>query len=87
MDDCVLVPAARLSAEALEALLEEFITREGTDYGLREYSLDEKKADVHGQLRRGEVVIVFDPESERVTLLRRDDLPRTPGAGARSTVA
>lgn len=82
MEDCVLVPAESLSAEALAALLEEFITREGADYGLREYSLDEKKADVHAQLRRGEVVIAFDPESERVTLLRRDGLPRTPGAGS-----
>ncbi len=74
----VTVPHAQLSTAALEALLEEFITREGTDYGLVEHSLDAKKKSVRAQLERGHVVIVFDPESESVTLLRREELARAP---------
>lgn len=70
----VTVPHAQLSSEALEALLEEFITREGTDYGLVEHTLEQKKASVRAQLTRGHVVIVFDPESESVTLVRREEL-------------
>ncbi len=75
------VPHAQLSSAALEALLEEFITREGTDYGLVEHTLESKKASVRAQLERGHVVIVFDPESESVTLLRREELVNAPSEG------
>jgi uncharacterized protein len=71
----VLVPAGALSPEALEALMQEFVTREGTDYGLREYSLQEKVESVRRQLERGEVVIAFDLERESATLVLRAELP------------
>jgi uncharacterized protein len=47
------------------------VLREGTDYGEKEFSLEDKVARVIGQLRRGEAKIVFDPESESVTILVR----------------
>ena len=46
------------------AIIEEFVLREGTDYGQGEYSLEEKVADVERQLERGVARIVFDPKSE-----------------------
>jgi uncharacterized protein YheU (UPF0270 family) len=64
----VVVPYTELSAEALRGVLESFVLREGTDYGEREFSLDEKVAHVLGQLRRGEAWIVFDPESETIDI-------------------
>jgi len=67
--DPVEVPTDALSPEALRALIEEFVTRDGTDYGSVERSLEEKVAAVRGQLARGEVRIVFDPESETTTLI------------------
>lgn len=73
----VLVPVDALSSSALDALIQEFVTREGTDYGLREYSLDEKVKSVRRQIDRGEVVIAFDLEQESATLMLRRDLPRT----------
>jgi hypothetical protein len=63
------VSQGALSPAALRALVEEFVTRDGTDYGDIERSLDEKVADVLRQLDRGEVRIVFDPESETTTLV------------------
>ena len=36
------IPAERLSAEVLRAVIEEFILREGTDYGSYEVSLEDK---------------------------------------------
>lgn len=42
--------------------------REGTDYGAREYSLEEKAAHVRAQLERGQARILFDPESSTVTI-------------------
>jgi uncharacterized protein YheU (UPF0270 family) len=72
----VLVPASALSPEAIERLIQDFVTREGTDYGLREYSLDEKVQSVRRQLERGEVVIAFDLEQESATLVLRSELPK-----------
>lgn len=64
----VEVPREALSSDALRRLVEDFVTRDGTDYGERERSLDEKVADVMRQLDRGEVRICFDAETETVSL-------------------
>lgn len=63
------IPYTELSKETLTAVIEEFITREGTDYGEFEYSLEDKIRHVRMQLERGEVKITFDPESETCTLV------------------
>lgn len=63
------VPFASLSDEALLAVIESFVLREGTDYGVREVGLEQKVADVRRQLERGEARIVYDPETESVTLV------------------
>lgn len=79
MTDCpiesmVEVPAEQLSPEALTGLIESFITREGTDYGEVEWTLEQKVAQVRELLRRREVVIVFDPLTETCTVLPREAL-------------
>jgi len=53
------------------------VLREGTDYGQRDWSLDEKVAQVALQLQRGEASLMFDPETESVTLVTRDQLPKS----------
>ncbi len=67
----VEVDLGQLSAEALDGLIEEFVSRDGTDYGRSELSLEEKKADVVRQLERGEVCIVFDTEMQSANLVVR----------------
>ena len=63
------VPHTMLSPDALRGLVESFVLREGTDYGAREFTHEQKVAQVMGQLDNGDVRIVFDPETESVTLL------------------
>jgi uncharacterized protein YheU (UPF0270 family) len=53
----------------LRGVLESFVLREGTEYGERDVSLDQKVAQVTSQLRRGEARIVFDPESETIDII------------------
>ena len=65
------VPPSALSERALHGLVEEFITREGTDYGVREHTFDEKRESVLRLIAEGEVLIFFDPDSETTTLRRR----------------
>lgn len=62
------VPMEALSREALLGVVEEVITREGTDYG-EEMSLEQKVRQVMAQLDAGEAVLVFDPEAETCTIL------------------
>ena len=68
----VEVPASALSAAALSGLVDEFITREGTDYGPREHSFEEKKASVMRLIASGAVVILYELESESTTLQRKE---------------
>lgn len=57
------IPWQKLSDEALTAVIEEFVTREGTEYGAREYGLAEKVAQLRAQLRDGKLVLDYDPGS------------------------
>jgi uncharacterized protein YheU (UPF0270 family) len=66
----VVVPYTELAADLLHAVVESFVLREGTDYGEKEFSLEDKVAHVIGQLRRGEARIVFDPQTETVSITR-----------------
>lgn len=69
--DPIVVPHRELSAEALRSVVESFVLREGTDYGEREVSLDQKVAEVLRQLERGEAQIIFDAVVESVDIVVR----------------
>lgn len=69
-DHHIEIPPSRLTAEVLRSLVEEFVTRDGTDYGRSEKTVDQKVADVMRQLKRGEVKIVFDLETQRANIVR-----------------
>jgi uncharacterized protein YheU (UPF0270 family) len=63
------IPVSRLDDDVLQAVIEEFITREGTDYGQVESSLAQKVAQVRKQLQQGLAVIVFDEATETTSIL------------------
>ena len=67
----MIIPYEQISEDALQGLIEEFVTREGTDYGVEEVPLSTKVQQVKLLLMRREVVVVFDPACESVTLLPR----------------
>jgi uncharacterized protein YheU (UPF0270 family) len=65
----IIVAPEDLAPETLRAVIESFVLREGTDYGLHESSLEVKVAQVLAQLRRREAYIVFDPSTESVSVV------------------
>ena len=67
--DPVVVPHVELSAEVLRGVVESFVLREGTEYGEKEFSLEQKVAQVIRQLAVGEAQIVFDPTSNTVDVI------------------
>jgi uncharacterized protein len=68
MSELVEVPYTDLAPDTLNALLEAFVLREGTDYGVHEMPLASKVAQVRRQLERGEAQIIYDPASESVDI-------------------
>lgn len=58
-----------LAPETLRAVIESFVLREGTDYGARETSLDDKVAQVLAQLQRREAYVVYEPASDTVSIV------------------
>ena len=67
------IPFDQLSLKALHGVVEEFVTRDGTDYGEVEIPLEIKINQVLNQLKSGKAVIVFDPESETCNILKSND--------------
>jgi len=77
-EDFVEIDAEDLSPEALRGLIEEFVSREGTDYGRVEREFDDKCADVARQLQTGEARIVFDVQGERVNIVLAREFSSSP---------
>lgn len=73
-DDFVIVPFEKISEEALDGLINEFILREGTDYGQKEYTLQEKHEQLKKQLISGKIKIVFDSQEQTASLIRSEHL-------------
>ena len=60
------IPHTALSVGALEGVVLEFVTRDGTDHS----PVDMRIASVMRQLDKGEVEIHFDPESKSCNIVR-----------------
>lgn len=69
----VEIPKDAISPAALQNLIEAFILREGTDYGAIEIEHEKKVLKITKLLETGRVKIVFDPNSESVTLMTQQD--------------
>ena len=70
----MVIPYKSLPPDILDSVIESFVLREGTDYGHRDYDLEEKVAAVRRQLQRGEVVVTWDAELESVNLVSAQKL-------------
>jgi uncharacterized protein YheU (UPF0270 family) len=75
----MIIPWQSLSEDALQGIIEDYVTREGSDYGGQEFTLARKVEQVQAQLQQGRVVIVFDAESESCSILPADELPDLAG--------
>lgn len=70
----LVIPHNRLSPEALCGLIEEFVTRDGTDSGYTRGSLAENVARVRRQLDLGEAVIVYDARTQTGNIVAAETL-------------
>ncbi len=71
----MIIPPHLLDADTLTRLLEDFVTRDGTDNG-DDTPLPARVERVRAALARGEAVIAFDPLSEQCALMLKQDVPQ-----------
>ncbi|AYF88040.1 YheU family protein [Pseudomonas sp. JS3066] len=71
----MLIPFDLLEAETLTRLIEDFVTREGTDNG-DDTPLETRVERVRKALKKGEAVIVYDPDSQLCQLMLKLDVPK-----------
>ncbi len=67
----MIIPYTALPPEVLRGIIEEFVLREGTEYGERDVALDTKVGQVLRQLERGDVFVLFDAESESCDIVTK----------------
>tara|TARA_R110001583_G_scaffold38306_8_gene123825 strand:- start:2987 stop:3223 length:237 start_codon:yes stop_codon:yes gene_type:complete len=72
----MIIPLEQLNKETLTAIIEEFILREGTDYGVIDASKADKIAQVKLQLQQGSAVIVYSELHESVNILPREQFDK-----------
>ena len=73
MENLIEIPWDQLEAETLYALAEEFVTRDGTDYGEEEVALSRKVDQVLKGIKKKEYVIVYDQEMDNVHIVTAQD--------------
>jgi len=70
------IPFSAIGKDTLEALIESFVLREGTDYGEYEVSLQRKVESVYSQLEKGKLKIIFDENEESCTIVTSEELAK-----------
>jgi uncharacterized protein YheU (UPF0270 family) len=70
------VPATKLSEQALAGIIENFIVREGTDYGAVEISYEKKCEQIRRQIDRGDIKIIYDQSTDTISLITERDYKR-----------
>lgn len=69
----MIIPYNELSEKALQALIEDFVTRDGSDYGQDEMSMQEKADHLLALLKTGELLITYDEESQSCGLVTKQE--------------
>jgi uncharacterized protein YheU (UPF0270 family) len=63
------IPWQSLSQPALIGLIQEFVSREGTEYGVQEFELETKVEQVMTQLKESKAEILFDDETQTTSIV------------------
>ncbi|MCV2401354.1 YheU family protein [Marinomonas sp. C2222] len=69
-----LIPHDSLSPDVLERILDDLVTRDGTDYGNYDLSIEQKRIQALRSLESGEAVLLFDTESETIKMIPKSAL-------------
>lgn len=69
----MLIPIDSIEADTLRRIAEDFVSREGTDYGAVEVPFEVKVEQLLAALKRGELYVAIDEASESINLVSAED--------------
>ncbi|REG82971.1 YheU family protein [Marinomonas pollencensis] len=69
-----LIPYDSLASDTLMTILDDIVSREGTDYGDYDLSAEQKRQQAMNALKGGQAVLLFDTESETIKMVPKDTL-------------
>ena len=72
----IIIPFRELAPETLDALLQEIVTRDGTDYGDIEVAVAQKVGQVKQLLQSGVACLCYDEASESCNVLAATEVKR-----------
>lgn len=70
----LIIPHRSLEPETLRAMVEDFVTRDGSDYGEHEAGIDARVQQVMRALESGKALILYDTDSETFSIGTREQL-------------
>ncbi|WP_085300691.1 YheU family protein [Cognaticolwellia mytili] len=68
----MIIPLDTLPKETLSAIIENFVLREGTEYGSEDVALSDKIQQVQQQLKQGSALLVYSELHETVNIMPAD---------------
>lgn len=68
----IIIPYREFEPDILEAVLDEIITRDGTDYGMVELSVEQKRQQLLRRLEQGTAFICFDEETQSCIIVNKE---------------
>ena len=74
----MIIPISELHPDTLDAIIEAFILREGTDYGDVEATMQQKIEQVLQQLKSGAAVLVYSELHESVNIMSKQEFEHSP---------
>lgn len=65
----MIIPIQQLPTDTLRNMIEEFVTRDGTDYGETEIGIEQRVEQVKARLVSGEVVVLFSQSTGQCNIV------------------
>ncbi len=69
----IKVPYDKLSPEALQGIIEQFISRDGPDSGHADIAFQRKAEQVMQNLKTGKAIILYDESNQSCNIFSKDD--------------
>ena len=72
----LIIPIDQLSPEALAGVIDQFISRDGSDSGHVETSFAAKRDSVHRLLKSGKALLLYDTVLETCNIVQKEEYER-----------
>ncbi len=69
----IKIPYEKLSPEALQGIIEQFISRDGPDSGHADIPFQRKAEQVMQNIKTGKAIILYDESNQSINIFSKDD--------------